>query len=262
MLKLGSAAWANNSFGPTLMEAITAAGLTTNLQVCLDAGDPASYPGNGTKWLDTSGNGYDFFLGTDGTTSAPTFVGVGRQSYWSFNGSTFFRYDTTNEAWMQTLHKNNAVYSAVVMYYRPTAGQRHFGTSGGTTGMTYAATGNITVLNATATVLSVTGDITPANNSWFFNGVSLTEATGVGGGFLYSNGVYNQVSGSDTFDSTYTSPAAGNASFTMELSAEGNGVNKAQSGTLVSCIAIWSGTAISKANMDTLWASMRGRFRL
>ena len=266
MLKLGSAAWANNSFGPTLMQAITAAGLTTNLQVCLDAGDPASYPGSGTKWLDVSGNGYDFFLGTDGTTSAPTFVGVGRQSYWSFNGSTFFRYDTTNETWMQNLHKNNAIYSCVAFSYTIAGFNIIYGdmqdNQANIGADFYSGTRPaIGVVRGGGNALAVSGDTSLTSGAWHMLGCSLNEATGSGGGFFYSDGAYNQVSSSDTFNSTYTSPSASNATYTFEIGGWGNGGGSGNGGRM-SCVAIWGGTAITKANMDTLWASMRSRFSL
>jgi len=253
-----------SNYGMLLYDAIVAASLTTNLQVCLDAGDSASWPGSGTKWLDRSGNGYDFFLGDDGTTNAPSFVGIpgGRQSYWLFNGSSYFTYDTTNETWMENLHKNSAVFSYVVIYYTDVSTGASFGDTGsGQTGI-FQGYRTTTVTNATATVITKTGDTTTSTDAWNFAGTSLTEATGAGGGFHYINGGYNQVSASDTFDSTYSSPAAGAATYTMQVAAGGNGALLSGAGSRMSCIAIWGGTAISKANMDTLWASMRGRFGL
>ena len=55
----------------TMKETLTLLGLTTNLKLCLDAGDLASVAsGSQTKWLYVSGGGYDFFRGTDGTSQA------------------------------------------------------------------------------------------------------------------------------------------------------------------------------------------------
>ena len=252
------------NYGTLLYDAIVAASLTTNLQLCLDAGDPASWPGSGLKWLDRSGNGYDFFLGTDGTTAAPTFVGAAgnRQSYWLFNAASYFTYDTTNETWMQNLHKNNAVFSCIEIGYSTSGSPTLWGDSAGTTGIRRDTYRTMVVNNATATVNSKTGDTTDNENAWNLSGLSLTEATGAGGGFFYLNGAYNQVSASDTFDSTYSSPAAGNASHTFQIGATGNASTPSGIGSRISCVAIWGGTAISKANMDTLWASMRGRFGL
>lgn len=254
-----------SNYGTLLYDAIVAAGLTTNLQLCLDAGDILSWPGSGLKWLDRSGNGYDFFLGDDGTTNAPSFVGAigGRQSYWLFNGSTYFTYDTTNETWMQNLHKNNAVFSCIDFGYSTDASEPiMWGDSAGTTGIYKRTTRVAVVSNATATVLSKTATTTVTLSSWNMSGLSLTEATGAGGGFMYMNGAYNQVAGSDTFDSTYSSPAAGDASYTMQIGTIGNNNTISPANTRISCLAIWGGTAISKANMDTLWTAMRVRFGL
>ena len=95
-----TAGWGRAGGTPiTLQQAITNASLTTNLNLCLDAGDIVSYPGTGTKWLDTSGNGYDFLLGSDGTTNAPKFVGLPGEinSYWQTSAAQYFTYDSVNE---------------------------------------------------------------------------------------------------------------------------------------------------------------------
>jgi len=101
----------------TLIDAITTAGLTSGLQLALDAGDTNSYSGSGQSWLDTSGNGYDFFRGITGGANSddPTFNGtsggISINEYWSFDGDDFFIYDSANETWMNNLHKNNAQWS-------------------------------------------------------------------------------------------------------------------------------------------------------
>lgn len=68
-----------------------------NLQLHLDAGDAASYPGSGQTWFDLTANHYDFFLGSSDTptTDDPTFHGsAGGKSgneYFSFDGGDCFR---------------------------------------------------------------------------------------------------------------------------------------------------------------------------
>ena len=102
---------------PTLITAITTAGLTSGIQYALDAGDSNSYSGTGQSWLDTSGNEQDFFRGADGSASTddPTFNGtaggLSDTEYWSFDGGDFFRYDSAQETWMDNLHKNNARFA-------------------------------------------------------------------------------------------------------------------------------------------------------
>lgn len=255
--------------GTTLMSALTTAALTTNLKLCLDAGDSASYdPGVQTdKWLDRSGGGYDFYrgLGTGVEVQDPTFNGGAGalESYWGFDGGDYFTYDTTNEAWMETLHKNAAVFSAVLFYYA--AGNAHmFATDTGTgTGVHVSADPqlNIVVSNASSSCLTKQSDASVATSAWHMIGVSINENAGAAGGFFYIDGNYLQSGASDTWNPSYTSPATGSASNTMQLGL-GSFANKNVSGTKISCQAIWQGTALTKANMDTIWAAMRGRFGL
>lgn len=249
----------NTNAGPTLIQAITAAGLTSNLQLCLDAGDSASYT-SGTKWLDQSGNGYDFFLGSDGGgTDDPTFTGTAgtRTSYWTGDGSKYFTYDTTNETWMQNIHKNNANFTLFAVVRGTTAGVSGTLASDGTgTGFkwTWARTGTqiLTVQNAGVGVLSATKASADVGGQWSLVAVSLNEATGAGGGFFYHDG-----SASSTFDSTYSSPAAGNATSTMNVGASGGGAGGFLTG--LACFAAWS-TALTSANLDALYAQIRARF--
>lgn len=261
--------------GGTLQNVLSSLGLTTNLKLSLDAGDAASYT-SGQKWLDRSGNGHDFFRGADvtETTDDPTFNGTvgspGSSTYFSLDGGDFFRYDTTNEAWMENLHKDNAIFTIVCFYYQPGGGGEIeiLGTHGGSAadigiGLESQATVNLSIGDGSgAFALDVTGDTAVADDAWHMVGVSLNEATGAGGGFLYLDGAYNQVSASDTFNSAYATPSSSNADFTMELGTEGNGATPSSSGSRLACIAIWEGTALSKANMDAIWVAMRGRFGL
>lgn len=261
----------------TLYEAIASAGLTTNLELVLDAGDGLSYV-SGQSWLDRSGNGFDFFLGADGsaTSTDPTFNGSpgGRSSadYFSLDGGDYFRYDTTNETWMQNLHKNNAILTIVAVIYVPahTAEQGILGNSN--------ASGNDIGANfyvdpteklrfrvtkgSAPVVLDVVADSALSTGAWHFVAVSLNEATGAGGGFFYRDGAYDQASAADTFTSTYASPSSSNASFTTEIGGLGNGSSLMASGARIAALGAWEGTALSKANLDTLFALLRSRWGL
>ena len=54
--------------------------VTSGLSVCLDAGNPRSYSGSGTAWVDVSGSGYNATL-----TNGPTYSS-GVNGYFSFDG--------------------------------------------------------------------------------------------------------------------------------------------------------------------------------
>ena len=49
--------------------------VTDQLQLCLDAADPNSYPGSGTTWYDLSGNGYNATIGSSVSYSSTIFGG-------------------------------------------------------------------------------------------------------------------------------------------------------------------------------------------
>lgn len=257
-----------------LMNVLTTLGLTTNLELCLDAADTQSYS-SGQKWLDRSGNGVDFFLGADinASTDDPTLTGApgAPTTYWLFDGGDFFRYDSTNETWMENLHKDNAVFTFVAFIYQDDAGDdtEIFGTNGeasSNVGISWESNnGVITVKVADGSgslALNPLGDTTLSATSWHMVGLSLNEAGGASGSFLYADGAYNQVSASDTFDGAYATPSASNATFTAEIGATGNATTVSDAGQRIACIAVWEGTALTKANMDSIWSAMRGRFGL
>lgn len=248
-----------------LIHVIRRCGLTSGLKLCLDAGDANSYS-SGQSWLDTSGNGYDFFRGVDGSAAAddPTFNGTAGQrssgEYWSFDGGDFFRYDSANEAWMQNLHKDNAKFTFV-------AGMQ-FGASGGNDGILgtgylgngvhwYKSSGeqiHLEILKPgpievffKPTTLTIAQDV-PLFTAW-----SLDEAVGANGAFGYTNGT------AQFFTSTYTAPTADPSQYVMEIGAYG-GANVPLSATSrVWFVAAWEGVALTQTQVDALFMGLRGR---
>jgi len=251
--------------GKTLMQVLTDATLTTNLKLCLDAGDAASYdPSVQTdKWLDRSGGGYDFFrgAGTGVDAADPTFTGSASslQSYWQYDANGYFTYDTTNEAWMQTLHKNAAIFTIVIFYYSPSGAgvYTHLNDAAGATGISFKhdeGHTTLTIYNAGA-AQNFTGDSTIPDNAYHMTAVSITENGGAAGGLLYLDGGYDPISAANTWNPNYTSPSVASASATLKLGAVNPGAP-----WRLAALAVWQGTALTKANMDTIWAAMRGRF--
>lgn len=257
----------------TLIDAITKAGATTNLRLCTDAGDINSYSGSGQDWIDVSSepNADEIHLGTTAGASAsdPTFVGTAGDlsSYFSFDGGDTFAYGAGQETWMVTMHRNGAAWSAVFgIYFAATTSEVFFkgfldSNTGG--GMQLAiASGNfdVTVSNAgnSGQALVVTGDSTISAGAWHFLGVSIDESAGAGGGFLYVDGDYDQVSGSDTFDATYSSPTVTNPNGFGWFGRYDGGQVMSNGGRGMFG-AMWNGTALSKAQMDAIFARVRGR---
>ena len=239
---------------------ISRLGLSSGLKLCLDAGDSASYT-SGQKWLDTSGNGYDFFLGaTSGvTTDDPTFNGaaggLSPSEFWSFDGGDFFRYDTTNETWMENIHKDNAKYTFVAWLYAVTGSNNiiignNGGAAGSGTGFHFGtpSTNNVTmrVANAVGTAALLKDSVaTVTNAAWNFIAASVDEATATG--YFQCNATQ------ETFSSTYTTPTAGAASFTAEIGARGNGNSMMPSGARGALVAAWEGVTLTQAQINSIY---------
>jgi hypothetical protein len=250
------------------IDIIVALGLSANLRLCLDAGDADSYT-SGQSWLDRSGNGYDFFRGAtnSATTDDPAFNGsaggLSASEYFSFDGGDYFRYDTTNETWMQNLHKNNAAWTwcAWVRITNTATVRSFFGSNGGaqTTGtgvhIVANASENLSVrcVNSNSLVLQADSTLAIPTAQWTFAGISFNEAAGAGGSFFYCDGT------GETFDGTYSSPSSGNASQTFEIGARGNGNGPLASGERMAGFMMWD-AALSQANLTAIYNATRSRY--
>ncbi|TIP38933.1 MAG: hypothetical protein E5X76_21250 [Mesorhizobium sp.] len=244
--------------------------LMTGIGLILDAGDKNSAPSGATSWLDVSGAGSNFFLGTTSGADAtdPTFNGTaGRLSdaeYFSGDGGDFFTYSATNLTWMNSLHKDNALFSGVFWFYPATLGGAIFGTLGSTAtgiGVRYgfdslgAATFYVNRAGGTTSLLySTTNVIT--TNTWNFVGISINEATGAGGLIINTNG------NTETATSTYSSPTTSNASFTLQLMAGGNNLIPLANGSRFGCCAMWQSRALTSAEITSIYSATRKRFKV
>lgn len=246
-------------------------GLATNLKLVLDAGDAASYT-SGASWLDLSGNGHDFFRGTTSGADAtdPTFNGTaGRRSggeYFQSDGGDLFQYDTTNESWMNNIHKDNAKATIALWFYSSaiSVARGLIGTDAGAT----ANTGFDIFLTAAANSLrfrvhngsgTAALDFNPGTtlivqNTWNFCAVSIDEANATDGARTLINNLTATGAG------TYTSPSASNATATMQLMAEGNAALPASSGDRLAMVWMWEGRALALSELMALRDATRGRF--
>jgi hypothetical protein len=263
----------------SLMDEITTAGLTTSLEICLDAGVRECTQGNG-KILDLSGNGYDFFHGTAAAagTDDPTFTGTHDdatdKTYWSFDGGDYFEMDQANPANLETWHQDGATFSAVWWEFNVNLGQQiMFGdtnTSSGA-GVYLGQQGDekmqFNCLNGGSSAISKQTAVLGTGAVRMF-GCSINE-NGGDVSFMYlgsaaaGNG-YVEVGGEgNTFDAGYSSPSTGNSAHTFGIgSRHGNTFdNGLASGSKLYCIAFWS-VALTKANFDTIYAATKARFGL
>ena len=231
--------------------------LEPGLQLCLDAGDAASYT-SGQKWLDRA-NGYDFFLGTTGGAEAsdPTFNGVAgnlsENEYFSVDGADFFRYDSTNEAWMDSLHKDNAKLSACGWFYINTLGvsQGLFGDSNsgfGGIGVSLSLQSSNILRFAQAYGGSPTAklsSVATVPSGWNFLGVSIDEGATVG--ILQINSIQ------ETQTYSYTTPSSSSASFTFEIGSYGSADSPLASGDRIGAFMMWSGVALTAAQLMSIY---------
>jgi hypothetical protein len=247
--------------------AIRSLGLTTNLQLCLDAGDVVSYSGSGQSWLDTSGNGYDFFRGAGVGAAAndPTFNGsagaLTSSEYWSFDGGDYFTYDTTNETWMQNVHKNNAtitfvwwIYSANPAAAYGIAGTDNNGSAPGDTGfhINYRTTGVLRfVVNDESSPGNAFDSTAAITGGWTFGAVSIDEAAAAG--------IRQIDTTQETFTATYSAPSTNAASYTMQIGAAGNANAPPPNGSQMTMLCAWS-RALSATEIMDLFNATRDRF--
>lgn len=258
--------------GSSLREIINALGLTSGLQLLLDWSDINSWPGSGQTWFDISGNGRHFNLGTTSGSegSDPTSHGTpGGQSaneYAVYDGTDCFTKATANDTFFNSLHKDGAVWSLLMIGYADAV----------ISSSAYQAAGDAFVAGRPGIVLGNTGangrnmffQITKdgvdqlnksstaeaTNNSWNAFALSLDETTGAL--ILAVNGTQESSSGN-----TFPSPSALDAGTAWQFAATGVSNNLEKSGNRTGCIAMWS-RALTAAELTSLYTAMKGKFSL
>lgn len=246
---------------------LSANNLLTNLKLCLDAGDGASLPAASAKWLDTSGGGYDFFLGSSGGVDAsdPTINGTanGRTSneYLSFDGGDWLAYDTTQEAWMSDPHKDNAKFSVAAWVFWPALGNNGIiaGNSnnasqpGWKMQITAANVFSVSIFSASGTQVLASATVTTVNaNAWNFVGFSIDEAVGANGLKTNFHGVQ------ENQNSSYLNPSAATAANNTVIGWAASPFMPATS--RMAMFAMWTGTALTAAQIDAIYQDTRKRF--
>jgi hypothetical protein len=249
------------------LEIITALGETANLQFCLDAGDATSYDGSSQVWNDLTANDQNFNRGTTAaaTTSDPTFNGssgaLTTAEYFSFDGGDTFSYDSANEAWMITLHKNNAAGTFIVWYYADTLGATQalvgdIGAFGTGTGFSFnvnaAANPQWHVRTAGTIDLVVSSTSAVTENAWNFVAASIDESIGAGGLIFNVNGT------ADTADSTYTTPTTNAPSFGLNLGSQGDLTNTLPATSRMAMVCAWS-RALTSDSLTAIYNATNDR---
>jgi hypothetical protein len=253
-------------------------GLSDGLKLCLDAGHEASLPAASTKWLDLSGNGYDFFRGTTigAEASDPTINGTpGRRSsgeYLSSDGGDSLLYDAVNETWMNNLHKSTGKAGIAAWVFVPTSPMANsiflFSTcnsiAGSQHGMIFVPSRSsdglsvFQVLNASGTYVHDTAFANTAaiQNSWNFYGFAWDFSLA---------GVSNLTWCVNTTRRTITSAAptgaysGTNASQTMRIGTQQAG-SPLPNGARLGQIAMWESVRPDLGSFAALFEATRGKY--
>lgn len=260
----------------TVKDVLNRLDYTTNLKLCLDAADHNSWNGNG-KWLDVSGNGYDFFAGNTASVESqdPTFAGNESGSregnnYFNFDND-YFRYDTTNETWMQNIHKDNAQFTFACWIYPVTltGTQSIMGTVKGTHPQvgfqwrTYYASGDgeltfIIYFNHASTGYVYEGGSATGGhhfltaNTWQFIAISADLTGGTDNIYCVKNGT------SFTNSGTISGLSTSSANATMEIGSYGFGGGRLTSGARIGSLCAWEGSYLTTTQLNNIYEATRG----
>jgi len=268
MLKVNNLVGWGGGDGPrSLLTIIQRLGLTTNLQCVVDPGVSASYSGSGQNLVDINGAD-DLYLGTGSGVDAadPTFTGtagdLSDSTYFTCDSGDGFRWQS-QPTWAETFHKDSAVLTLLFVVYRPSNTRFDlFGNNGGNSANIGCFTGLSSFggeelswfVTDVGTALNAQSTANYTTTGWRFFMISVDEAAGAGGSFFYGDGA------EETFDATYATPSAANATYTTELMLSGNGASSHADGCLMGPWAAWSGTALTAANADSLLVQLKHRF--
>lgn len=239
----------------SLQSIIASQDVATGLKLLLEAGNLWSWSGKGNKWLDESGNGYDFFRGIDGAVAAndPTFVGTpGAQTaaeYWSFDGGDFFTLDQVNPNWVNALHKDSAKATGIFVFYQPVVGTSYF--LCGNFSNNVAKVGfelllfqdklTFAVGNGTAYALNRAATATFTTVGWHVAAFSIDEAASPTGTLTFlTDGVPQTITGI-----SYATPSTAAASYTLQIGAAGNNAGALATGFRLRAAALWQGVALT-----------------
>jgi hypothetical protein len=228
-------------------------------KLLLEAGSLASWPGSGQKWIDESGNGYDFFLGTDGTVASadPVFNGVpggiSLSEHWALSGFQYFTYDAVSEPWMNAIHRDNAKASGVFLFYYPAPSPTFSCFLYGNFLNTLTNIGSEFVVYNNSLVFAVgNGSGTYSYNQpaaatlgagWHVGAFSIDEAAGTL--TIMTDGVVEVFAGA-----IYAAPSAAAASFPLQIGAEGGTTGSLLPiGFNLRSVVMWQGVALTAAQL-------------
>lgn len=253
----------------TLLQIITDAGLTSNLQLVLDPADSASYSGSGQTWTDVSTNAAGYFRGTSSSSEAsdPTFNGTAgaldNTDFWSYDGGDFFTKTSAIATWENNLHKSGWAFSLIAMINPSTLNDIQYlfftQSSGLIDGVNYNVSVqkggrqlNVTVNNHTGIhYQSNVANLSPASppDSVYF--VALSYAIGTGNTGTY---ILNNLSASNLSTTQSAAPSTNSGSTPLIGKQTSGYINS--NGQKIYGMAMWN-TNLSLANLKTLQQNIK-----
>jgi len=237
--------------GPTLFAELGTAGVTTNLEICVDAGDSASYS-TGQTWIDrvAGGTGRDLIRGTGvgAEASDPAFNGtaggLSSAEYFSTDGADRFVISGSNPSWINNIHKNNGVFTFALSIYVASVSTQQFilatmNNSSGT-GFYIDIPGpsvgfGLAIGNGSSIQVNENFATAPSTGAWHTLIISYDEAAGASGSFIMQDGV------AQTFDGVNASPSASNPTTALNVMQRGQDANVGLlTGSRIGAILGWS----------------------
>jgi len=255
-----------------------------DLVFLIDVADSNSYSGSGSTLVNlctspadgSAASAYNFTLG-----AGFTFTGVAgdlkRTTYLTHAGaasSDSIISVATNTTFIESLHKDNANWTAIVIWFKGNGGNANYGHLMSTGSYTpssgigwYSLNGSnarygLNVMKSVSgqVALNVVGTEYIDPSTYNFMSVSINEAS-ASGGFYYRNGKYDQTASSLIFNPTYSSPSTSAAQYTLRFWNGGSsgGVTYPMLSTDRFIAAMMFNRALSKAELDDIYNALSAR---
>lgn len=241
--------------------------LRDGLQLHLDAGDIASWPGSGQTWNDIAGNGFQFHLGSgSGADSAdPTFNGSpgghSAAEYWSFDGGDYFTQAAAySGSLMRSIGRTDQPFTVEAWLWRGAAtnvsdalfASASMGAHSGCWVEFARSTDNLPRIQVYPLSSGVTASGAIAGGAWK-HVVWAGRCNGSTGSF-YTNAAAN-----GTWSLNNSSFTSGDSSITPTLCAYGGGSTPVQNGTRLAIVRMYS-RVLSAGEVLHNFTAERGRF--
>lgn len=256
--------------GMLAKDAIRQLGIGDTCVLLLDPMDPDSYKLGDQIWQDISGqvrsdltnqSADGFLLGSTASveTIDPEFNPRG---YFEYDGTQYFFYNSTNETWMENLHKDGAISTLVSEYHsNGTAIPRGLGTAsicndvGGNYGPSIYETDNAACGDGHEVSQAITGDLNTQGilNKWHIGGYSMSENGGAVS-YFFVDSLY----GTPANWNSASAPSAAAATYTCKIGNNGGASAPSAAGTKQGFLMLFS-IQIAQSDLKKLFHLLRGR---